>query len=53
MIKAIVSRILVDFEFRIEGGDPHRRPPNIISGDKILPNWDAVVLLRRRAAGQA
>ncbi|KAM4059006.1 cytochrome p450 [Hirsutella rhossiliensis] len=48
MIKAVVSRILLDYEFKLQGSYEHRRPPNIISGDKILPNRDAVVLFRRR-----
>nr|AFO69293.1 P450 monooxygenase [Epichloe gansuensis] len=47
MIKAIVSRILLEYDFKLDGEFPSRRPPNIVHGDKILPNRNAVVLLRR------
>ncbi|RDA95617.1 hypothetical protein CP533_1096 [Ophiocordyceps camponoti-saundersi (nom. inval.)] len=49
MIKAIMSRLLLEYDIELQDGS-HRRPPNTISGDKILPNRDAVVLLRRRQA---
>nr|AGN73072.1 P450 monooxygenase [Epichloe coenophiala] len=47
MIKAIMSRILLDHDFKLDSEFPSRRPPNIVHGDKILPNRNAVVLLRR------
>jgi len=48
MIKAITSRLLLDFDFKLEDGNGSFRPPNTIQGDKILPNRDAMVLFRRR-----
>nr|BAM84050.1 cytochrome P450 monooxygenase [Tolypocladium album] len=48
MIKAITSRILLEYDFKLESGREGYRPPNSIQGDKILPNRDAVVLFRRR-----
>ncbi|PHH78827.1 hypothetical protein CDD80_6198 [Ophiocordyceps camponoti-rufipedis] len=48
MIKSIMSRLLLEYDIKLQGDGCHRRPPNIISGDKILPNRDAVILLRHR-----
>jgi len=48
MIKAITSRLLLDYDFKLEGGNGAFRPPNMIQGDKILPNRDALVLFRPR-----
>lgn len=50
MIKSIMSRLLLEFDIELQGGGSHHRPPNIISGDKILPNRDAVILLRQRGS---
>ncbi|KAH8897620.1 P450 monooxygenase [Thozetella sp. PMI_491] len=47
-IKAITSRILLEYDFKLKDDSILGRPPNIIEGDKILPNRDAVVLLKRR-----
>nr|AGN73037.1 P450 monooxygenase [Epichloe aotearoae] len=47
MIKAIMSRILLEYDFKLDSEFPSRRPPNIVHGDKILPNRNAVVLFRR------
>ncbi|KYK60560.1 cytochrome P450 monooxygenase [Drechmeria coniospora] len=48
MIKSIMSRILLEYDLKLEGNDMTRRPVNSIQGDKILPNRESVVLLRRR-----
>nr|AFO69284.1 P450 monooxygenase [Periglandula ipomoeae] len=48
MIKAITSRILLEYDFKLHSEFASERPPNIIHGDKILPNRTAVILLRRR-----
>ncbi|POR31658.1 Cytochrome P450 monooxygenase [Tolypocladium paradoxum] len=48
MIKATTSRILLEYDFKLQSGAETCRPPNIIRGDKILPNPDSVVLFRRR-----
>ncbi|KAF4585499.1 P450 monooxygenase [Ophiocordyceps camponoti-floridani] len=50
MIKSIMSRLLLEFDIELQGDGSHHRPPNIISGDKILPNRDAVILLRQRGS---
>ncbi|KJZ71110.1 hypothetical protein HIM_09529 [Hirsutella minnesotensis 3608] len=50
VIKAITSRLLLEYEFKLQDGYKYRRPPNIISGDKLLPNRDAVVHFRHREA---
>lgn len=49
MIKAILSRFLMEYDFKLEPGQSSR-PPNMVQGDKLFPNRDAVVLLRRRSA---
>ncbi|KJZ72999.1 hypothetical protein HIM_07571 [Hirsutella minnesotensis 3608] len=51
MIKAVTSRLLLEYDFKLEGGLEHGRPPNIVSGDKILPNSTANVFFRRRKIG--
>nr|UGT01521.1 P450 monooxygenase [Claviceps arundinis] len=48
LIKAIVSRILIDYDFKLQGDCASGRPPNLIHGDKLLPNRTATILLRRR-----
>ncbi|GIK05237.1 hypothetical protein Aspvir_009341 [Aspergillus viridinutans] len=48
VIKAITSRILLEYDFKLQCGPNTSRPPNIIQGDKILPNRDVIVLFRRR-----
>nr|AFO69303.1 P450 monooxygenase [Aciculosporium take] len=48
LIKAITSRILLEYDFKLKGDFPSGRPPNTIHGDKILPNHTATILLRRR-----
>nr|UGT01491.1 P450 monooxygenase [Claviceps purpurea] len=48
LIKAIVSRLLIDYDFKLQGDCASGRPPNLVHGDKLLPNRTATVLLRRR-----
>ncbi|KAG5944078.1 hypothetical protein E4U59_007641 [Claviceps monticola] len=48
MIKAIVSRILIDYDFKLQEDCASGRPPNLTHGDKLFPNRTATILLRRR-----
>ncbi|KAG6262376.1 hypothetical protein E4U49_003168 [Claviceps purpurea] len=48
LIKAIVSRLLIDYDFKLQGDCASERPPNLVHGDKLLPNRTATILLRRR-----
>lgn len=48
MIKAILSRILLDYDFKFEDGQTGR-PENMLIGDKVLPNLETKVFFRRRA----
>ena len=47
-IKAILSRIIMDYEFRFDKGFSGRRPPNLLVGEHILPNTSTPVLFRKR-----
>ncbi|GAB1199975.1 hypothetical protein APSETT444_009335 [Aspergillus pseudonomiae] len=47
VLKAILSRFLVDYEFRF-GSDQVGRPKNMLLGDKIVPNTSTDVYVRRR-----
>nr|UGT01520.1 P450 monooxygenase [Claviceps cyperi] len=48
LIKAIVSRFLIEYDFKLQGDCASGRPPNLIHVDKLLPNRTATILLRRR-----
>lgn len=48
MIKAILSRILMDYDFKFENGRAGWRPANLYVGEHILPNIHLNVLLRKR-----
>lgn len=48
MIKAITSRFLLEYDFKLQSGPETLRPTNVVHGDKILPNRDAIILFRRR-----
>lgn len=50
-IKAIFSKILMDYEFKYEDGRDRQRPPDICVGEHILPNTSTPVLFRKRAVG--
>ena len=47
MIKAILSRILLDCDFKFESRQKGR-PKNILIGDKVIPNIHVKVLFRKR-----
>ncbi|KAJ5947617.1 hypothetical protein N7466_000632 [Penicillium verhagenii] len=48
-IKAIFSKIIMDYEFKYEDGRGDRRPQNLCVGEHILPNTSTPVLFRKRA----
>lgn len=50
-IKAIMSRIIMDYEFKFEERQEGRRPVNIVIGEHILPNSSPLVLFRKRSIG--
>ncbi|KAL3462588.1 cytochrome P450 [Aspergillus heterothallicus] len=45
--KAILSRLLVEYDMKFEEGKEGRRPLNIRNGEQIMPNFYATVLIRR------
>ncbi|PKY06745.1 cytochrome P450 [Aspergillus campestris IBT 28561] len=50
VMKVILSRFLVDYEFHFEAGQ-RGRPQNVVIGDKIIPNLTTPILIKKRAAG--
>jgi cytochrome P450 len=45
--KAILSRLLVEYDMKFEEGSEARRPMDIRNGEQIMPNFYAKVLIRR------
>lgn len=50
-IKAIMSRIIMDYELKFEESQAGRRPSNIVVGEHIFPNTHSAVLFRKRDIG--
>ena len=50
-IKAIMSRIIMDYELKFDESLAGRRPGNIVVGEHIFPNTHAAVLFRKRDIG--
>ncbi|KAJ5573750.1 uncharacterized protein N7459_008177 [Penicillium hispanicum] len=48
-IKAILSRIIMDYEFKFDDDFTGRRPANFLVGEHILPNTSTPVLFRKRS----
>lgn len=48
-IKAIFSRIIMEYEFKFEDKRAGKRPPNLVVGEHILPDNNTPVLFRKRA----
>ncbi|KAL4755995.1 cytochrome P450 [Aspergillus foveolatus] len=46
VMKAILSRFLVDYEFKF-GPDQKERPRNMVIGDKIVPNVSTPIFIKR------
>ncbi|KAB8272529.1 cytochrome P450 [Aspergillus minisclerotigenes] len=51
VLKAILSRFLVEYEFRF-GPDQVGRPKNMLLGDKIVPNTSVDVYVRKRTGSR-
>ncbi|KAF7716423.1 Cytochrome P450 monooxygenase [Penicillium ucsense] len=47
-IKAILSRLIMEYDFKFENNQVGWRPANIGIGEHVFPNTQTVVLLRRR-----
>ncbi|KAJ5280334.1 Cytochrome P450 [Penicillium angulare] len=47
-IKAIFSKIIMDYDFKYEEGRCNWRPANICVGEHILPNTGTTVMFRKR-----
>ncbi|KAL2846134.1 cytochrome P450 [Aspergillus pseudoustus] len=45
--KAILSRLLIEYDMKFEEGREGNRPMNIRNGEQIMPNFYARVLIRR------
>lgn len=50
-IKAIMSRIIMEYDFKFEDSQVGRRPVNWVVGEHILPNTSPIVLFRKRSTG--
>lgn len=50
-IKAIMSRIISEYDFKFEDRQAGKRPPNILVGEHIIPNTSTNVLFRKRSIG--
>ncbi|KAJ5108616.1 hypothetical protein N7456_005291 [Penicillium angulare] len=48
-IKAIFSKIIMDYDFKYEEGRGNWRPANICVGEHILPNTSTTVMFRKRS----
>jgi cytochrome P450 monooxygenase len=48
MIKSIMSRLLLEYDFKFEDGRISR-PQNLVQGDKILPDYNRSLFFRRRS----
>ncbi|OJJ07967.1 hypothetical protein ASPVEDRAFT_66120 [Aspergillus versicolor CBS 583.65] len=46
--KAILSRLLVEYDMKFEEGKEGKRPMNIRNGEQIMPNFYTKVLLKKR-----
>ncbi|KAJ5795187.1 hypothetical protein N7457_001786 [Penicillium paradoxum] len=50
-LKAILSRIILDYEFKFVDGLEGKRPANLVVGEHILPSMSAEMLFRKRPVG--
>lgn len=46
--KAILSRLLVEYDMKFEEGNEGKRPMNIRNGEQIMPNFYTKVLIKKR-----
>jgi cytochrome P450 len=50
-MKAIFSRLILDYEFKFVEGKDGKRPANLLVGEHILPSMTSEVLFRKRPMG--
>lgn len=50
-IKAIMSRLIMEYDFKFDDCQAGRRPVNWMVGEHVLPNTSPVVLIRKRSFG--
>ncbi|KAJ5665206.1 uncharacterized protein N7477_007654 [Penicillium maclennaniae] len=50
-IKAIMSHLIMEYDFKFDDCQTGRRPVNWMVGEHVLPNTDPVVLIRKRSIG--
>ncbi|KAJ5575664.1 hypothetical protein N7535_002590 [Penicillium sp. DV-2018c] len=50
-LKAILSRIILDYEFKFVDSLEGKRPANLVIGEHILPSMNADMLFRKRPIG--
>ncbi|KAJ5165495.1 Small-subunit processome Utp12 [Penicillium coprophilum] len=50
-LKAILSRIILDYEFKFVQDLGGKRPPNLVVGEHILPSMSTEMLFRKRPIG--
>ncbi|KAK4868764.1 hypothetical protein LT330_006966 [Penicillium expansum] len=50
-LKAILSRIILDYEFKFVKDLKGKRPSNLVVGEHILPNMSTEMLFRKRPIG--
>ncbi|KAJ5708917.1 hypothetical protein N7493_010251 [Penicillium malachiteum] len=48
-IKAVFSKIIMDYDFKYEDGRDNRKPASMWVGEQILPNTSTPVMFRKRA----
>ncbi|KAJ5104629.1 hypothetical protein NUU61_001976 [Penicillium alfredii] len=48
-LKAILSRIISEYDFKLEEDQAGKRPANLVVGEHIIPDMSASVLLRKRS----
>ncbi|CAG8150494.1 unnamed protein product [Penicillium olsonii] len=49
--KIIMSRLILDYDFKLAGKKSGERPPNVYIGEHILPNLHADLLFRKKTHG--
>ncbi|CAG8126631.1 unnamed protein product [Penicillium salamii] len=47
--KIILSRLILDYDFKLVGDKLGERPANVFIGEHILPNLDAEILFRKKS----
>jgi len=47
-MKAILSRLILDYEFKFVEGKDGKRPANLVVGEHILPSMTSEVLFRKK-----